>query len=1542
MKRSPFMPRTKISIGSTFFLAFILAFTSSLVSAQEELGQPSKPKDGPSPSGAKSLPGMTVNGFFDRDAHYAGPGVLVLSSKGIRHVTDLPPMHVFASASRSPSTTNDPSGCPDKVGEPIEISSGTKLENIPVFALPGEMGLKYELYYNTAALNTTATDPGYMYWTSNLSYWLDTNCSVSATDNGRCNQTIAHLPDGSILTFSGGPTASAYQETFVNGLSISNPVAALSRDATTGNYTLRDENALTEVYSSSGQLLSITDLSGIGWTFSYTTGTNANTRITHTDGRSFTVAYTPKEETITDPEGNVYTLTANSSGDGGFTLTYPGTPATAITFKNISFSDPAQPSYYFTRLSQEEYNGVPYANTSYVTSNGVYAGWANGTSLADGTKEVSIAYGEDAAGNLSATITNPLGHVSVNTYDGTNGSNGPYNGQLSAVSNNAVSDCGATEASRAYDSNGNLASSVDNNGNIHTYTYSSNGQLQSETEAYGAAQSRKTDYVWDPDVQLNRLLSVIVEGWSKTVYTYTPQNRLASVAVTNLSSNGTTNQTLTTNYGYSLYPDGMVQTMTVTHPSPSGSDVDTAKYDTFGNLTSMTNGLGQTITYANYNSLGEVGSVTGPNGDVTNFTYDARGRVVTKTTHPNGAAATWTYGYDGFGLLASVSAPDGEVTTWNRDPEMRVTSMTHNDKDGTSTETYGYDANNDVTSKTVSRNGTVTYSTSTTYDALGRPYQIHGNHGQQLTYSYDGNGNVLSITDATGHVTSYQYDALDRAIQKTESGGASPSIPSGVPALSSPANSTDGSYTLSWNAIGGATTYELQQEFNGGGWTTIQNNSGLGWSASGKANGSYGYRVHACDVTGCGTWSGVATVTVLYPPGTPSLSVPANNNTGGYTVSWSAVATATGYNLQEQVNGGSWTTVQSNSATNWGATGKGNGTYGYEVQACNASGCSAWSPVGSVAVLLPPASAPSLNAPSSNGSGAYTVSWTSVATATRYNLEEQINGGSWTTVQSNSATSWGAAGQSDGTYAYQVQACNSSGCSAWSPVATTTVLFPPGSPPSVSSPSTSATGSYTVSWSTIANATSYNLQEQVNGGAWSTVQSSGATSWNASGQGNGSYGYQVQSCNSGGCSGWSSVSTTTVLHPPGSAPTLTAPGSSTNGSYTVSWTSVATATSYNLQEQVNGGGWTTVQSGASTSWSTSGRGDANYGYQVQACNSSGCGPWSAVGSTTVLLPPGTPSLSVPASNGSGSYIVSWSGVATATSYNLQEQVNGGGWTTVQSGASTSWSTSGRGDATYSYHVQACNSSGCGPWSGVSSTTVLLPPSSAPALSVPGTNGNGSYTVSWSGVSTASSYTLEEQVNGGGWTTVQANGNTSWNASGKGTATYGYRVQACNSSGCGPWSGTDSITVTIPVPIAINGQSYSTHSSPGSTGGASAAIGFEIVGGNTWEVFTSNQHVANTLVTSGGVPSGAATVQYTWTEVGLANGANLSGGTVSNGASTPTAVSSNPSSNYYVSMARNSSNVIGLTYHVTVTFYNAAGANISSSTCTMTATVVGTM
>jgi hypothetical protein len=109
--------------------------------------------------------------------------------------------------------------------------------------------------------------------------------------------------------------------------------------------------------------------------------------------------------------------------------------------------------------------------------------------------------------------------------------------------------------------------------------------------------------------------------------------------------------------------------------------------------------------------------------------------------------------------------------------------------------------------------------------------------------------------------------------------------------------------------------------------------------------------------------------------------------------------------------------------------------------------------------------------------------------------------------------------------------------------------------------------------------------------------------------------------------------------------------------------------------------------------------------------------------------------------------------------------------------------------------------------------VTAPPIDAPSLSVPGSNNSGNYTVSWSGVNGAPRYTLQEQVNGGDWYTVRDDGATSWDTGGKGNGTYGYRVVACNDAGCGPWSGTANVTVTLVPAIPSGAYIQSLHPNP---------------------------------------------------------------------------------------------------------------------------------
>jgi predicted phage tail protein len=364
-----------------------------------------------------------------------------------------------------------------------------------------------------------------------------------------------------------------------------------------------------------------------------------------------------------------------------------------------------------------------------------------------------------------------------------------------------------------------------------------------------------------------------------------------------------------------------------------------------------------------------------------------------------------------------------------------------------------------------------------------------------------------------------------------------------------------------------------------------------------------------------------------------------------------------------------------------------------------------------------PAPVPSLSVPATSSTGSVTVSWSAATPVTGYVLQESSNGGSsWSTVYSGTSTSAARTGLGNGSYTYRVQACNTAGggaaCAAWATGGPLVVTHPPASAPSLSAPAASSTGSYTVSWGSVSTATSYTLQESVNGGSWTTAYSGSAQSKAISGKGNGTYAYRVEACNAGGCSAWSGSKNTVVTHPPASAPSLSVPATSSTGSYTVSWGSVSTATSYTLQESSNGGSsWSTAYSGSAQSKALSGKGDGTYTYRVEACNAGGCGPWSATHAIAVALIPVMPAhpltLTVTGPTTKPVIHVTWSAVAEATSYSLQmeEPAVGTSWTTVNGVSGTTWSQLFLYSGAVDFRLQACNSHGCSAWSSAQGVTV---------------------------------------------------------------------------------------------------------------------------------------------------------------------------------------------------------------------------------------------
>ncbi|ALN79552.1 RHS Repeat family protein [Lysobacter antibioticus] len=436
---------------------------------------------------------------------------------------------------------------------------------------------------------------------------------------------------------------------------------------------------------------------------------------------------------------------------------------------------------------------------------------------------------------------------------------------------------------------------------------------------------------------------------------------------------------------------------------------------------------------------------------------------------------------------------------------------------------------------------------------------------------------------------------------------------------------------------------------------------------------------------------------------------------------------------------------------------------------------------------------PVVDAPSYASGSSFTVSWSAVTASGSYELHEQANGDSWQGVYSGGERNRSISGKADGNYGYRARACNAAGCGGWSTVATVEVRRPPATAPVLTAPGTALNGQYAVSWSAAGGATDYVLEESFNSGEWTTAYTGTDLNQSFVSKPYGAFGYRIKACNPAGCGPISATSTVNVLYPPGSAPTVSAPAQSDAGSFTVSWNAIGGATSYQLEQSALGGGWTMIQDADATSRVIYGGTTGTYSYRVRACNAAGCGATSAQANVQVIGPPtAAPSLDVPTISNTGTFGVGWTGVATATVYQLEESREGAAWTLIHqdgSGGTTVW---GRGDGRYGYHVRGCNPAGCGPYSEVKFITIDLPPAT-PTITLAdwlrntlsGRIVNDTCTVRWTAAAKTTAYELQSSDNGA---LLYRGTATQIASSTKGQyCTLNYAVRACGSGGCSAWS-----------------------------------------------------------------------------------------------------------------------------------------------------------
>jgi len=543
--------------------------------------------------------------------------------------------------------------------------------------------------------------------------------------------------------------------------------------------------------------------------------------------------------------------------------------------------------------------------------------------------------------------------------------------------------------------------------------------------------------------------------------------------------------------------------------------------------------------------------------------------------------------------------------------------------------------------------------------------------------------------------------------------------------LSSPANGSTNvpiDPTLSWNAATGATTYRIQVSASQSFATSIVDEAALTTTSRQvgplSKSTTYYWRVSATNAGGTSPFSSVWSFTTIGDlPGQPT-NLGALPSTAEASLSWRSVDGASSYIVEVYADANftslKWSGAPSSPSVV--ASNLLNGTaYYWRVRAVNEVGSGPWAASSFTTSVAPPTAPGGLSAsPTTNGA---VLSWGNVSEATSYVVEvhadPSFNSLKWSGTPISPTAN--VSGLSEGTtYYWRVKGVNVGGSSGWATSSFTTTTQPAGAPTNLRATPTE-TGA-ALSWGSVSGAISYVVE--VHGDAnfsnpkWSgTPTATLATAANLlSGV---TYYWRARTVSSGGSSGWSTSSFTTLTPPPGSPTNLTA--SPATSSATMRWASVGGATSYvvEVHADVNFTSlrWSDSPVGTSALSVTLTSGTTYY-WRVRAVNSSGSSGWATSTFTTSLPIPQAPTLSSPpdaAINAPRTVSLSWNAAATATSYRIQIATSASFATNVLDTANIT----GLGIAvtlnvntTYYWRVSAVNASGEGAFSATRSFTVV--------------------------------------------------------------------------------------------------------------------------------------------------------------------------------------------------------------------------------------------
>src|SRR5712692_4730543 len=586
--------------------------------------------------------------------------------------------------------------------------------------------------------------------------------SITVTSNGPLTVATAYRADGKNYYFT------LVGDTWTPDADVNEVLVN-----TAAGWTYTDRDGTVETYDPAGQLLTVTNRTGLTQQLRYD-GAGRLASVVGPFGHALTFTYEASGHLagFTDPLGAV-TSYSYDPNNNLTQVTYPDGSAKRYHYENGGFPD------HLTGISYDNGAGAirRFATYGYDGNGKAILTQHAATDTSAPQEAFTLSYDADT----QTTVTDPVGVQERMTFGSTLGVK-----HLLAKLN--LSD--GKSLTQSFDANHNPTCKKDEEGRVTTYTYNATNQRIGLTEGLTGdcantitlpeTRTTTTEYL-APTLDLPTVIaspSVATTGSKRIEISYDANHNPIT-----LTQRGFTPAGQAIVRTVSMAYNTLGQVIAIDGPRTDVADVTTLTYyacttgGACGQLSRVTDALGHATTYDSYDGAGRLLQLTDPNGVKTSYAYDLRGQVLSTTVIPPvGLSRLTQFAYDDVGNVTQTVFPDGKTLTYTYDAAQYLRSVTDDLRNhvnaintGGSLTNLVHDALGNLVSRTDPNQSASTTSVSTNYhyDALNRLLTAIDNLSGQTQYAYDVNDKIKQITAPNSANTPYTLDDLGNLLTET-------------------------------------------------------------------------------------------------------------------------------------------------------------------------------------------------------------------------------------------------------------------------------------------------------------------------------------------------------------------------------------------------------------------------------------------------------------------------------------------------------------------------------------------------------------------------------------------------------------------------------------------------------------------------------------------------------------------------------------------------------------------------------------------------------